>query len=573
VVPLSIKGGNLLHVGNDAVLLDRLQTAGPGTVNVKRTQVYELGNYKSVGQVSDIPDLSFTMESLDVSCAMEALLLDKSVETNHTFDLSKAHVLNVKSAFKPGQGMTDEFKTVGSAAVPCLTLESVSYKYGVGTTNASQTATLKGDSLYYNPGSTYIQKATGTASAGQTIVTTYPAYAVTEAGVTRRTLAITAGAQRLLFDIDYTEAYGAITDGAAVTTVTIAAAVPTTDTIYVTYASSTIEEFPQSVHALVSGVSGTLLSAATSTTSVLDLSTPVVAGDVVILDDVSGSAVTETIVAGVVTAPVTLGTVAVAITTGILTVSAPHTLAVGDPVKLGTMTGGAPLVAGTTYYVETSSTPDLTLAATPGGTAIATTTSGTSTSIIRQGWSAATVSPLVNSHLKGAPFAQYVPTVKPAAIRGRDIDIYIGPYVPGAATAAAARGTKRHGVQTASMDWKVTLQNDEELGNYHYVAIDFDVPVVSGSIDFKPQLVSEMLTLMRDMSGESDPLKSANPTDAPLLDVQVALKNPLDGRVLKRLWCPDARFSLPGYSGKVQTKLDFTAAFTSDMGLLTVQDS
>jgi len=81
---------------------------------------------------------------------------------------------------------------------------------------------------------------------------------------------------------------------------------------------------------------------------------------------------------------VSLGTVAVAITTGVLTVSATETLVVGDAVVLGTMTGGAPLVAGTTYYVKTAPTgTTLTLAATSGGAAIATTTSGTSTSITK----------------------------------------------------------------------------------------------------------------------------------------------------------------------------------------------
>jgi hypothetical protein len=81
---------------------------------------------------------------------------------------------------------------------------------------------------------------------------------------------------------------------------------------------------------------------------------------------------------------VSLGTVAIAITTGVLTVSATETLVVGDAVVLGTVTGAAPLVAGVTYYVKTAPTgTTLTLAATLGGTAIATTAAGTSTSITK----------------------------------------------------------------------------------------------------------------------------------------------------------------------------------------------
>ena len=81
---------------------------------------------------------------------------------------------------------------------------------------------------------------------------------------------------------------------------------------------------------------------------------------------------------------ISLGTVAVAITTGVLTVSATETLAVGDMVQLGTMTNGAPLVAGTTYFVaSTPTSTTLTLAATLGGAAIVTTSAGTSTSITK----------------------------------------------------------------------------------------------------------------------------------------------------------------------------------------------
>ena len=489
---MSIKGGQILHVGNSAVLLNRLQTAGPGTVNIKRTTIYELGNYLSVGQVSDIPDLSFSMESLDASCAMEALLVDLPVGTTHSFDLAQAKVLNLKSAFKPGAAAADPFGTVGSAAVPSLHLESVSYKYGVGSTNATQTATLKGDTIYYNPGSTYVQSATGSGSAGQTVVTAHPAYAIVEGGIQRRTLAITAGGTRLQLGADYTEAYGSVTSEAAVTTVTIIAAVAATDTIYVTYASPSEETFPQSVHALVSGIFGTLTSLCTAAASTISVDFATVAGDSLIIDDVTGSVVTEV-------------------------------------VQVAS-------VAGTGPYVATLTTAT------------------------------------VNGHASGAPVSQYVPTVRPAALRGRDIDIYIGPAGAPGAAAATVIGTKRRGIQSASVDWKVTLQNDEELGNYHYVNIDYDVPVVSGSIAFRPQVYADLLTLVQDLSAVSDRLQSAGPSTSPALDVQVVLKNPLDGRVLERLHIPDARFQLPGFSAKVQSKLDLTAPFQSDTGVLVVQD-
>lgn len=79
-----------------------------------------------------------------------------------------------------------------------------------------------------------------------------------------------------------------------------------------------------------------------------------------------------------------LGTVTVAITTGVLTVSATHGLNVGDAVQLQGVSGGAPLASNTTYYVQSVPTSTtLTLALTSGGAAIATTTSGTASGIIK----------------------------------------------------------------------------------------------------------------------------------------------------------------------------------------------
>src|SRR3954447_22118081 len=70
---LAIKGGDLIHVGNQ-ILIDRAQTAGPGQVNIPTDKIYELGNYYSIAQVGDTPDLGFSPESLDLSTSFEALL-------------------------------------------------------------------------------------------------------------------------------------------------------------------------------------------------------------------------------------------------------------------------------------------------------------------------------------------------------------------------------------------------------------------------------------------------------------------------------------------------------------------
>jgi hypothetical protein len=487
---MAVKGGDIIHVANETALIDRLQTAGPGQVNIRRETIYELGNYRSVGQVSDIPDLSFSMESQDVTPEMEAFLLDVDPATTHEYDLAEARVVNIKSAFKPGQSATSPFVTATSAAIPCLRLEQMQYRFGVGNQNARQTATLRGDSLYYNPGSTYIQRVAGTGTAAQVIVSDQPAYGITEGGTFRRTLAVTAGSRRLNFGSDYTESYGTVTANAAVVTVTLTEAVAVEDTVAVTYASPTVESFPQSVHALVSGVYGELTAISAIGDNIIDV------------DDASG-------------------------------------LNPGDVLLLNAGT-----VDEETVVVASVASDAVTLEAVT-----------------------------VNAHGIGDTWTVYAPTVKPAAIRGRDIDIYIGPSFPDGTDADAARGTKRGGVQSADVDWRVTLQMDEEMGNYHYSEIDFDVPQVSGSLTFRAGTPQMLLTLMRDLSGETTGVESAQSQDSPLLDVQIALKDPATGRVLKRLHIPDARFSLPGYSGRVQQKLDLQASFQSDQGILKITDS
>jgi hypothetical protein len=55
-----------------------------------------------------------------------------------------------------------------------------------------------------------------------------------------------------------------------------------------------------------------------------------------------------------------------------------------------------------------------------------------------------------------------------------------------------------------------------------------------------------------------------------VLPLDIVLYSPDDGTVLKTLHVPDARFTVPGYSGRVQQKLTVTFNFESDLGSLLV---
>lgn len=398
---MAIKAGELIHVGN-SVLVDRIQTGGPGDLNIPTEKIYELGNYESVATVRDIPDLSFTLESLDASAEIEAMLTggDFDADADGTeYDISTARTLDVVSQFKAGKLDDNPFDVVASVALPHLALESLSYSFGIQD-NASQSATLKGDSAFYAGASAYVEEFEGTDTADQELVLAeeaIPYNGDTIAGERFALNVVLVESQRRLFaGRDYTED---TTTGT--TTITISEA--TSDTIRVVYQSLAVAEYPQLSHA------------ATSAT-------------------------------------------------------------------------------------------------------------------------------------------------RPAAIKGRDIEIRVG---------GAALTDRWSSVQSISVDWSVTLERDEEMGNQQVVAQDFDVPEVSGSVDIRPRDAAELIQRVKQVAGVSgDEVVGA--LQSVVLPMEILLHSPDDGEVIKTLYIPDARFEMPGYSGQVEQKLDVTFNFESDTGVLKV---
>jgi hypothetical protein len=162
--------------------------------------------------------------------------------------------------------------------------------------------------------------------------------------------------------------------------------------------------------------------------------------------------------------------------------------------------------------------------------------------------------------------------VKPAAIRGKDIEVYVG-------TAGATPSPYRWSdVQAVTVDWRVTLENDFEFGNPHAVARDFvDAPDVSGTIEMKPITISALFKKLHQMTGVN-PTDIVGPQSSVTLPLQVRLLNPDTGgtsaypagQVLKTLHVPDARFEIPGYEGRVGQKMTSTIRWQSDSGVLNV---
>lgn len=153
---------------------------------------------------------------------------------------------------------------------------------------------------------------------------------------------------------------------------------------------------------------------------------------------------------------------------------------------------------------------------------------------------------------------------KPAAVRGRDIHIRLS---DGAATPVWSSWL---GVQSASVDWRVTLERDEEFGNAQVVAQDFDVPEVSGSVTMKPSDVAALFAQVQAIAGVSGTDVANATQDPPELDVEIKISDPATGDTLKTLVVDAAKFTMPQIQGNVGQKLEVDFPFTSSTGVLTI---
>lgn len=208
---MAIKAGQILHVANQFVV-DRIQTGGPGTLNIPQEKVFELGNYRSVGIVRDVPDLTFSLECLDVDTEVEALLTGSvnplADAASTKYEMVNNKPIDIISPWKTPQGA---FTSVHGVAVPYLYLESASYRYGL-TENAGETFSLRGDSIYYIPGTPWQDIVAGDSLTADVHTFQHgPALAYAEGGSTRYALSVCVNTQRLVRGTDYTDTAAGVT--------------------------------------------------------------------------------------------------------------------------------------------------------------------------------------------------------------------------------------------------------------------------------------------------------------------------------------------------------------------------
>lgn len=167
---MAVRAGQILHLGGDQTVIDRLQSAGLGDINIGVDQIREVGNPNTVDKIQQDPDFTFSMESFDTSTEIEALLAGvvdggPALPDGTMWRFSDLKCIHITSPWK------DEAS--GSAGVidsgvllPSYYVSRASYRFGVND-NAGETFELAGSQVYmaeYNP-TIEVVTGNGTASA------------------------------------------------------------------------------------------------------------------------------------------------------------------------------------------------------------------------------------------------------------------------------------------------------------------------------------------------------------------------------------------------------------------------
>jgi hypothetical protein len=154
-------------------------------------------------------------------------------------------------------------------------------------------------------------------------------------------------------------------------------------------------------------------------------------------------------------------------------------------------------------------------------------------------------------------------SVKPAAVRGKDIDVYVG--TPGA-TPVFERWTS---VQSFEVTRRVNLENDEEFGNEHFVDQSYDRAEVTGNINLRPRDADDLWAKLHAISNvpTDEVMGTLTSSSVP---VELRVHDPETGARLKTLYVPDARFTMPGIQGRAGQKTETQLNFNSDEGQLLI---
>lgn len=159
----------LTQSGND--IIQRIQSGGPGELNIPEEKIHELGNKLSLETLYDRPELSYNVESYDMSAYFEARMTGRNPETfpttigSNEIDLGEYLPMNFLSPWKDSKTEhTVNYGTIVDNAVP----SDVTYRFGAGE-NSTQSFTFNADNIYYGAGQPWEEYFTNIGASTYTL--------------------------------------------------------------------------------------------------------------------------------------------------------------------------------------------------------------------------------------------------------------------------------------------------------------------------------------------------------------------------------------------------------------------
>lgn len=146
--------------------------------------------------------------------------------------------------------------------------------------------------------------------------------------------------------------------------------------------------------------------------------------------------------------------------------------------------------------------------------------------------------------------------VKPAAVRGRNICVYLG---------SGGSRVKLGGVQALTLDATVDGANVREFCNTDPVGRDVNGTDCTGTVTVRSKDAAAFFALLAKITGI--PVNEVYGWfNDQTLALTVQIQNPKDGSVIKTLYVSDAKFQLPGTPARVNAPTDFDLSWSSQRG-------
>ena len=261
---MSIRAGSILHVGGQNVI-DRIQQAGLGNVNLPMETIREVGNREVVDKIVGEPDFTFGIQSLNVSTELMAFLTGHSGSQasgsgpgsgdpeGTEYNWLDCGFVNIASPWKdPVSGSAGVVEA--GHLIPGYYPTKYSLNFGV-TANAEQKADLSGGSYFYCKAAPREEKFAGTGAAKEfttTDVTVHYRKGGVEGSTFRDVFGVLVNGSLMLEGRDFTVTGG----NGSQAILTFAEAPANNADIRVAYFTSAAKSYPQAVHASTQTVPG-----------------------------------------------------------------------------------------------------------------------------------------------------------------------------------------------------------------------------------------------------------------------------------------------------------------------------